>query len=267
MNEIFNESTTAQIDAKLHSDILKHEDNIEKICIIIYFILLFLFRGWIGYWLKFGVAIPYKFESKPVITIEEPVQINYTKDEQAQKTFVYKSLINKTKTTIIPQAKYKISGLTITYNHSSGFINNFYNQAILYDYGTAWGKLGNKQFFDNYYECSYEKSSLSGFRYIRTYHRAFAPPITEDYEKSHWSHSHIIPANRNIMAAFLKIKKWDKVTIEGELVDIEYTDRFNFTQKYKTSLSRTDNGTEGRGSGPAEIIYVTKVKIGNKVYK
>lgn len=69
MNEIFNESTTAQIDAKLHSDILKHEDNIEKICIIIYFILLFLFRGWIGYWLKFGVAIPYKFESKPVITI------------------------------------------------------------------------------------------------------------------------------------------------------------------------------------------------------
>ena len=95
----------------------------------------------------------------------------------------------------------------------------------------------------------------------------FLDELTEDYEKSHWSHSHIIPANRNIMAAFLKIKKWDKVTIEGELVDIEYTDRFNFTQKYKTSLSRTDNGTEGRGSGPAEIIYVTKVKIGNKVYK
>lgn len=267
MNEIFNDYTTAQIDAKLHQDILNNEDKIEKICIICFFILLFLFRGWIGFWLKFGVAIPSKFEIKPINTAEEPLQINYTKEEQAQKTFIYKSLINKTKTTIIPQAQYKISGLTITYNHSFGFSNNFYNQAILYDHGAAWGELGKKSFFENYYECSYEKSSLSGFRYIRTAHKAFKPPVTEEYEQSHWAHSHIIPKNRNIMAALLKIKKWDKVTLEGELVDIEYTDRFNYTQKYKTSLSRTDNGTEGRGSGPAEIIYVTKITIGNKVYK
>ena len=101
MNQVFNQTTTAQIDAKLHYDILAHEDNIEKICIIIYFIFLLLFKGWIGYWLKFGVAIPSKFESKPITTMEEPIQINYTKDEQAQKTFVYKSLINKSKTTII----------------------------------------------------------------------------------------------------------------------------------------------------------------------
>ena len=48
--------------------------------------------------------------------MEEPIQINYTKDEQAQKLLYINLLINKSKTTIIPQAKYKISGLTITYN-------------------------------------------------------------------------------------------------------------------------------------------------------
>ncbi len=47
MNQVFNQTTTAQIDAKLHYDILAHEDNIEKICIIIYFIFLLLFKGWI----------------------------------------------------------------------------------------------------------------------------------------------------------------------------------------------------------------------------
>ena len=37
---------------------------------------------------------------------------------------------------------------------------------------------------------------------------------------------------------------------------------------YKTSMSRTDTGSEGdRGNGSCETIYVTSVKIGNTIYK
>ena len=57
MSEIFNDKTTAEIDAKLHRDILKHNLNIEKISIGLVILLMILFRGWIFYWLKFGVAV------------------------------------------------------------------------------------------------------------------------------------------------------------------------------------------------------------------
>lgn len=267
MNEIFNESTTAQIDARLHRDIIAHEDKIEKICIICFFIFLFIFRGWIGYWLKFGVAIPSKFDSRPINTTQEPIQINYTKEEQAKKTFTYTSLINNHKITIIPQAHYKLSGLTIAYNHSFLFISDFFDSAALYDYGAAWGKLGNKKFYDTYFESYSEKHEITGSRMLYTKAKTFNLPVSEEYATSHWSHSHIVPANRNIMAAFLKIKKWDKVMIEGDLIDMEYTDRYNYKRKYKTSMSRNDIDPGDRGNGACETIYVTKIKIGNKIYQ
>ena len=47
MSEIFNDKTTAEIDAKLHRDILKHNLNIEKISIGLVILLMILFRGWI----------------------------------------------------------------------------------------------------------------------------------------------------------------------------------------------------------------------------
>lgn len=262
MNEIFSESTTAQIDAKLHRDILEHEDKIEKACIIIFFVILFLFRGWIGYWLKFGIAIPSKFDSKPIITTEEPVQTNYTKEEQEQKTFKYTTLINNYKIKIIPKAYYKLSGLTITYTYNSFLISDFFSSTALFDIGTAWGKLGNKTYFNKYFESYCSKSGLFGSSYIYTNAKMYPIPVSDEYFASHWSASNLIPANRNIMAALLKIKKWDNILIEGELVDIEFVDKHNYNQKYKTSLYRND-----KGNGASEIIYVKKVKIGNKIYQ
>ena len=58
MSEIFNDKTTAEIDAKLHRDILKHNLNIEKISIGLVILLMILFRGWIFYWLKF--VLPFR---------------------------------------------------------------------------------------------------------------------------------------------------------------------------------------------------------------
>lgn len=268
MEQVFSYSTTAQIDARLYNDILANEERIEKTCIIIYLILLFIFRGWIGYWLKFGVAIPSKYDNTQINTDLEPIQINYTKDEQKNRTFTYKSLINNKKVNLIPQAHYELSGLTVAYNYTFLFKESFFDSTALYDLGSAWGKLGEKDFYDTYFTSYSAKTEITGSRVLWTEFKTQETPVSAKYAISHWAHSHIIPANRNIMAAMLKIKKWDIVQLEGELVDIEYITPNGKKLVYSTSLSRTDSGKEGdRGNGSCETIYVTSVKIGNYIYK
>lgn len=267
MNEVFNDATTAQIDARLYKDILEYEDRIEKTCIIIFIILILLFRGWIGYWLKFGIAIPNQIDMKPVNVQEAPIQKNYTIEEQEKKSFIYTSLINNHNIKIIPKAYYKLSGMTVAYNHDFLFINDFFDSAALYDLGAAWGKIGEKKVYDKYFQSYSAKTEATGSRILWTEYKRYPSPISIDYATSHWSHSHLVPANRNIMAALLKIKQWNNVQIEGELVDMEYTGKNGYLSKYHTSMSRTDSGSGDRGNGSCETVYVTKVKLGNFIYK
>ena len=84
------------------------------------------------------------------------------------------------------------------------------------------------------------------------------------FVSSHISHTHLIPANANVMGALLKIKKNDIVKLDGYLVDI-YTDKSETVAK--TSMSRTDTDPTSRGSGACEDMYVKQVQIGNKIYK
>lgn len=264
MSEIFNDTTTAKIDAKLHRDILTHEDNIEKIIIIAVIILIIAFKGWISYWIKFGVPIPSGFESKPINVIEDPIQTNYSEEIQKQKTFTYKSLINDSKMEMIPQAHYTISGTVVAYNHDFFFINKYFDSAALYDIGMAWGDLSDPGYFKKYINIYSQKVEVTGSRRLN-WEWDRDTPLTGEYINSHISHTHLIPANNNVMAALLKIKLYEKVTLEGELVDITYPGTGQ--RKYYTSLSRTDTDASSRGSGACETLYVTKVKIGNTIYK
>jgi len=263
----FEFQTTANIDAKLHRDILAHEDKIFNLCVLIFFLLLYFFRGPIGYWLKFGVAIQSGYDTRPINVKAEPVQSDYTKEEKEQKIFTYKSLINKNTMVLMPQAHYKLSARVVAYNHDFVFISKFFDSAALYDLGAAWGNLSDKFTFKRYIKVYSQKVEMTGSRRLNWQWR-YDTPFNGDYINSHISHSHIIPANRNIMAALLKIKVWDKVEIEGELVDMKFYDSYNQRDIiYQTSLSRTDVNANSRGNGACETIYATKVRIGNKVYK
>lgn len=264
MGEIFNDSTTAQIDARLHRDILAHEDRIEQIVIIVIILLIIIFRGWILYWLKFGVAIPSTIELKPINVIEEPIQTNYTPEVQEQKTFTYKSLINNNTMELIPQAHYKLSGTVVAFNHDFLFISKYFDSAALYDLGLSWGELADPDFFKKYIKIYSQKVEVTGSRRLNWQWKSNIP-LTGEYINSHISHTHIIPANNNIMAAMLKLKLYEKVTVEGELVDIIYPN--TKIPKYYTSMSRKDTDASSRGSGACETLYVTKVKIGNMIYK
>lgn len=142
MNKIFDNQTTAQIDAKLHYDILQQENKLFKIIIIIIIGTIFLFRGWIGYWLKFGIAFPSKININKIDVDQEPVQENYSQEIQKSKTFTYKSLTTGKKVKIIPQASYKLSGLIVNHEYNYLFKYDPLNNIALYDLGLSWGKLG-----------------------------------------------------------------------------------------------------------------------------
>lgn len=267
MNKIFNESSTLEIDAKLYRDILAREEQVQKAGIIGFLVLVFIFRGAIGYWLKFGIAIPSRRASSPINVQNFPVQIDYTEEEQLKKTFTYKSLINNNEMQIIPQAHYELSGRVIAYNHDFIFINKFFDSAALYDLGAAWGELSDTKTFKQYFKVYSQKVEMTGSRRLN-WQWKYNTPYSADYINSHLSHTHIIPANRNVMAAMLKLKLYDKVKVEGELVDMVYTDkRTSQTIQYRTSLSRNDTDITSRGNGACETLYVTKVQIGNTIYQ
>jgi hypothetical protein len=267
MKEVFDFITTAKIDAKLQKDILAHEDKMRKFYIIAFIVLIFIFRNWIGYWLKFGVAIPSGHEYKPMNIQSEPIQLNYSTKEQFQKTFTYQSLINDNETQIIPQAHYIISGKAVAFNHDFIFVSKFFDSAALYDLGISWGKLADKKFFNKYVKIYSSKVEMTGSRRLNWTYRSDIP-LSPEYINSHISHSHIIPANRNIMAALLKIRLWEDVQIEGDLVDLIFYDvKKSRKMEYYTSLSRSDTDASSRGSGACEAIYATKVRIGNTIYE
>lgn len=260
-------STTAGIEAKLEKDILKHEDKVVTIGIVVAFILMYIFRGALIYWLKFGIAIPSGYDIKPIPILEEPIQTDYTDEEKKEKIFIYKSLINSNEITVMPQAHYILSGKTVAYNRDFWFKTEFFDSAALYDLGAAWGKISDKRIFQKYIRTYSQKNEFTGARRLNWQWRSDIP-FTPDYIVSHISHSHIIPANRNIMAGLLTIKQWDNVQIEGELVDMEYySKKKNYRYEYYTSMTRTDNDADSRGSGACETVYVTKLRVGNRIYK
>jgi hypothetical protein len=69
---------------------------------------------------------------------------------------------------------------------------------------------------------------------------------------------HLIPADDYILQAIMTIRKGQKIVLEGFLVDIY----LNGSIYIETSRTRADNG-----EGSCEIMYVTRVRIGNAVYE
>ena len=266
MEKIFSDSTVADVEANLYYDTLRNKEKMQLYLIIGVIVIIFIFRGFIGYWLKFGVAIPSGVTQEKINVENDPIQINYTPEEQKAKTFTYKSLLNKHKIKIIPQAHYELSGLVVAYNHDFFFVNDFFDSAALYDLGASWGELGRKIIYKKYFKCYSQKNEITGSRILWTEWN-YNMPFTENYAISHWSHSHLVPANRNVMAALLKLKRWENVKIEGELIDMQYVNKRGLTENYHTSTVRNDPPQGNRGNGSCETVYVKKVQIGNLIYQ
>ena len=255
------------IDKKLNDDIEQNAKHLRKLILILILALLIVFRAHIMYWVKFGFAFYSKIESVPISVMEQPVQNIFTNEEKVKKIFWYKTLLSGDNIVIKPVAYYKIAGLVVSTNrvHLSGSV--LPDSAALYDIGLAWGKLGDKHFYKRYFECTKLKDELTGANVLLTTSKVKTLPVTSEYAMSHWSDTRVVPANNNIMGALLRIKTWDKVVLEGMLVDMEYVDAFGHIYSYSTNTVLDEKPADDRKRGNYQFMFVTGVRLGNKLYK
>ena len=196
--------------------------------------------------------------------------------EPIQKILENQKFINasgeKDKYSLQLMANYSLSGMVVAKNDNFWFrdiMRNTFDDIALLDLGIVWGDLAyNKELLYEFINFK-SKKTLGQARTLH-YRWKAGVPWDAQYITSHVSHTHIIPANYNIMGGLLKIKKNDIVKIDGFLVDI-YT--VNNQIVARTSLSRTDNNATSRGKngrnagGACEIMYVTSLQIGDKIYR
>jgi hypothetical protein len=121
------------------------------------------------------------------------------------------------------------------------------------DLAIAWGKLAEPE--NNRY-ITYSQ----GNRWYH-YQRRKGSPVDQSYVISHSSNNHIIPANGNIDRAIKTIKRKDRVSLKGFLVNLKGTYKGQ-TVTWNTSLSRTD-----MDNGSCELFYVSHVRIETKVFE
>lgn len=235
-----------------------------KACLIFFIIIIFnSILGDILFRTKYSFPKISTTSQEIINTNNAPVQINL-ENQKYIKAYGEKNIY-----ALQPMAKYSISGLVVTKNTNFWFrdiMRNSFDDICLMDIGIVWGDLAkNKNRLHKYWKFKSHKT-LGQSRRLEWRSKV---PYEEMYWElgfvsSHISHTHLIPANANVMGALLKIKRNDIVKLDGYLVDI-YTDKSETVAK--TSMSRTDTDPTSRGSGACEDMYVKQVQIGNKIYK
>ncbi len=191
---------------------------------------------------------------------KEPVQINI----QDAKYIKYYG--EREHYVLNPQANYSISALVVAKNSNFWFrdiMRSKFDDVALLDFGLVWGDLAADK-KELYKHIKFNSKKTLGQARILYYRWDGTSPWGKGYITSHIAHTHMIPANSNVMGGLLQIKKNDIVKIDGYLVDI-YTDKSELVAR--TSMSRTDTNASSRGSGACEDMYVTQVQIGNKIYR
>lgn len=243
-------------------------DNLFKwFCGISFFIMLLIILNSIIGDLKFRLQYSFpkvtEITQKTISTYNDPIQTS------VKETKYIKTQGEKNKFALKAEAEYSISAIVLTTNSNFWFrdiMRSKFDDICLLDLGLAWGELADDP--DKLYK-HWKFKSIKTLGQSRRLEWRAKPPYDDigwnlDYVSSHVAHTHIIPANANVMGALLKIKKNDIVKLDGYLVDI-YTDKSELIAK--TSLSRTDRDATSRGSGACEDMYVTQVQIGNKIYR
>jgi hypothetical protein len=183
-------------------------------------------------------------EFDEIDTSREPLQITVT----SQEPIILEG--KNTELKITPVATYKIAALVVgTESYSYGWSAKI----SPVDLALAWGKLAEPELK------KYISYSLSN-RWV-SFKLKEGSPCDVAYVICHASNNHIIPATRNVWYAVKTIREKKKVVLEGFLVSVSGTCGGK-TVWWNTSLSRIDSG-----DGSCELFYVTKARIGNRVYE
>lgn len=147
------------------------------------------------------------------------------------------------------KAKYTIDGQLVSKKRYS---HGFMNELAPYDFALTWGDMPK-------YLNQIKFSQTSRFCQYKLKKNATVDP---KYMQNHTSNNHLIPASKNIKKAMRKARKGDLIRIEGHLVHVEVSKAGRMISSWNSSVSREDTG-----EGACEIIYVTRLRIGDMVYE
>lgn len=232
-----------------------------KICLIIFIIIcLNSMLGDLVFWASYSFPKITETTTHIIDTSKDPIQNNL----DGKKYIIAKG--EKQDYALNFMAEYSISGMVVAKNSNFWFrdiMRSKFDDLYLIDFGIVWGDLAkDKKIL--YKHMKFKSAKTLGQARMLTWRWNADCPWDGSYIRAHLSHTHMTPANANVMGALLKIKKNNIVKIDGYLVDT-YTDKSELIAH--TSMSRTDNDPTSRGSGSCEEMYVTQVQIGDKIYK
>lgn len=190
------------------------------------------------------------------------------KKSDFEKLIEIKSVKNNDTYYILPLAQYSLTG-RLNAKNKFFFNQSLFDKVALVDFGIIWGDMAKDEYFPKIY--SYSREQLSGARELlisfkREYYDELRPKLR--YLLTHGSHTHVIPANKKVMKALNAVELGQTFKIEGYLVDVyDFSKRrFAMSSLSLSDFNETSRG-HGKGGGACEVMYVTKVQIGSKIFE
>lgn len=257
------EELEREVDAAYGEAVRKRNIKLAVLAVI----LIFVFHDIIGFWFNFGLPRFAKYKTNEVINVvAEPEQYELD-EEELDEIIEYTTLEDKEIVNLRKQAEVSLSGLVVAKNYL--FWGNYlpkgkrvFQSAAMMDLGLVWGELANKKVLESFVFYS-AKDAKQRAMYPKLKFGVTCPPVPWPYVRTHMTNIHAIPANADIMSALIYARKKQAVKVEGYLVDVQLDNG----AWLHTSTDRVAASLRARGNSPSEIIYITKLQIGNRVYE
>lgn len=192
-----------------------------------------------------GAPAPTDMDSTPIDPSAEPAQ---GKIDDGEPIVIEKK---GWRFVLTPEASYQIQGEVLSRENYSAGVQSIISPC---DIALVFGELYSSSL---YKDISW---SQSGRWYWWKYDASF--PKQDDRYIARWSsNNHIIPATGTLWKAARSVDEGDLVVLEGYLVKLD-GDKKGENYFWNSSLSRTDTG-----DGSCEVLYLTKMRIGENVYE
>lgn len=153
----------------------------------------------------------------------------------------------KVKFLFTPKASYSITATLVSKRSYFGGPMNWLSPM---DYALVWGSV-------NHLLDKIKFRQVVRFCLYRT-----KEALDPAYINRHVSNNHLIPSTPNLRKALRKARKGNVVKLDGYLVYVTALREGQVMTNWNSSLTRTDDG-----NGACEIIYLTRLQIGDKVYE
>lgn len=262
----YKEKTYAELEREVDAAYGEEMKKRNIIIVIIAVVFLILFHDIAGFWLRFGISRNAGKTSAVIDVFEEPIQTNF--DTEGQEIIDYVTLEDKDTVKLRKRAEISMSGKVVAKNYL--FWGNYlpggkrtFQSAALFDLGLVWGDLAKPEILENYTFYSAKDATSARTLYPTLKLKTRLLPLSWEYVGTHMSHLHIVPASASIMSGLIHARKYKNVRLDGYLVDIDIDGRYWL----RTTISRGTVNPHVRNGGLREIMYVTKLQVGNKVYE